>query len=125
MRGSTDRSQYTSSLWEGILGHATETQGRDYHRISSELPYFVYILQTFKHQPFPLLSIISCAPNASSLRMASTSRATMGDVVVVMRVPSNGEDRTRFLSQGGLYNGDLQGREPLYRNSGSISLRRI
>jgi hypothetical protein len=49
----------------------------------------------------------------------------MGDVVVIVRFSSNWEDRTRLLSQRSLRNGDLQGREPLYRNNGSISLSKI
>jgi len=54
--------------------------------------------------------------------LASTSRTTVGDMVVIVRVSSNREDSPRFLGQCDRSYGDLQRREFIQPDRGPIGL---
>src|SRR5712672_2536783 len=65
-----------------------------------------------------------CSPNISGLRVASTPRAAMGDVVMIHLLPNSRERSTRFMSQRTLRDGHLQRLEFLDLDCSSIRLRR-
>lgn len=56
------------------------------------------------------------------LGLTSTSRTTVSDMVVILRISSNREDSPRFLGQLDHRHGDLQRWESIERDSGPISL---
>ena len=64
-----------------------------------------------------------CSPNTSGMRVASTPKATMGDVVMKHLLPKNREWSPRFVSQRNLRDGHLQGFEFLELDCSLIRLR--
>jgi hypothetical protein len=105
------------SLCEGLSRQPTH--GRDYHYRTQLSDIVVSDSSTDDSRSFRL----PCDSNTSSLCLTSTSRVAIGDLVVILRLPSDWEDRAKFLTQRSQCNGDLQRREPILSNSRPINLK--